>query len=498
MGQQRVRVLLVDDEKRFLETVSARIRLKGFEPVTASSGEEAIEAARRTDIQIAIIDYKMPGMDGVVTITKLKEIKPGMKTVLLTGYGDAKLKEAAEALDADYFEKGEMRSFWNFIRQFNPDAGMVVIAPPSGPDIAPHPPEDPGLRSAPGAPKPEELEMYAARQALEKRTTAADEDLSMFSGPRGQRLIGETPAVLDLKRNIRKVASLDCTVLVLGETGTGKELVAKAIHLFSPRRQGKFMAVNCSSFSEELLSNELFGHEKEAFTGAVHRKKGVIEAASGGTILLDEIGDTPLPMQVKLLRFLQEKIIIRVGGTDEIPVDVRVLAATNRSLDAIIHKGEFREDLYYRLNAFVLRVPPLRERREDIPLLCSYFLGKYRKEFGKDINRISDEVLSVFRDYPFPGNVRELENAIERAVIVCEGSELNKAHLPRRFKDARSEARPDKKELLTLAQVEERHIRKVLEATGGNKSEAARILGINRASLWRKLKQLNGQGTGSV
>jgi len=485
-NNQNPLILLVDDEKKFLDTVTEKIRLKGFNAVPAGSGEEAIKIARTTKIDMAIVDQKMPGMDGIATITKLKEIHPDIRTVLLTGFGDEKVREAAEALDSTYFEKDEMRNFWNFIRQFSSKTGMIIIKPPYGQENI----SDIEQRFL----KPEDVEIQAARQTLERLPllTSAYESNALYDS-RVHKLIGETPSILELKKNIQKVASLDCTVLIQGETGTGKELVARAIHMLSPRKDKKFMAVNCGSFNEELLSNELFGHEKEAFSGAISRKRGVFEAASGGTILLDEIGDTPLSMQVKLLRVLQEKTILRVGGTDEIPADVRVLAATNQSLKKKIEKGEFREDLYYRLNAFIINVPSLSGRREDIPLLCSYFLDKYRKEFGKEIKVISDEVLSIFMKYPFPGNVRELENAIERSVIMCEGDELRKEHLPERFQESRPTVELKKDEYLSLAEIEEQYILKITQATKGNKSEAARILGINRASLWRKLKEINAK-----
>jgi DNA-binding NtrC family response regulator len=480
-----INILLVDDEKKFLNSIAERIRLKGFDPLTALSGEEAIEIAKSKRIDIAIVDQKMPGIDGLTTITKLKEIRPAVKTVLLTGYGNEKIKEAAKALETAYFEKDEMRDFWDFIKNFSEKSGMIIIKPPFGEEYAATPPYQ-------GRFNFEELEMHAARQSLERQRFPFEMDTHPFYlDSRTQKLIGETPAILELKKNIRKVASLDCTVLILGETGTGKELVARAIHLLSPRNSRKFVAVNCGSFTEELLSNELFGHEKEAFTGAHQRKRGVFEAASGGTILLDEIGDTPLSMQVKLLRVLEEKTITRVGGTEEIPTDVRILAATNQNLKKKTDQGGFREDLYYRLDAFILRIPPLRDRKDDIPLLSSYLLDKYRKEYGKDIKRISDVVLSIFMNYSFPGNIRELENAIERAVIVCEEKELKKNHLPERFVQVKQPPEKDKEELLTLAEVEKKHIVRVLRSTKGNKSEAARVLGINRASLWRKLKEID-------
>ena len=485
-------ILLVDDEKKFLNSISERIRLKGFEPLLATSGKEALEIARKHKIHAAVVDLKMPDMDGMVTITKLKEIHPEIKTVLLTGFGDDKVKEAAEALDSLYIEKDKMGDFWAFIKQFNPENGMIIIKPPSNPEEAFTGVKKESLTPDPVSLKTEELEMYAARQTLERRLSLTDGDHSVISfGSRPHRLIGATPSMLELKKNIYKVASLDCTVLILGETGTGKELVARAIHTLSSRKEKKFMAINCGSFSEELLSNELFGHEKEAFTGAHNRKIGLLEATSGGTILLNEIGDTPLAMQVKLLRVLQEKHIIRMGGTEEIPVDVRVLAATNQSLKKKIDDGSFRQDLYYRLNAFVMRIPPLRDRREDIPLLSSYSLDKYRKEFAKDIKTISDEVLLIFMKYPFPGNVRELENAIERAVIMCEESDLKKEHLPQQFQDMKQSLSGEGKDFVTLAELEKKYILEVLRTTKGNKSETARILNINRASLWRKLKQFN-------
>ena len=494
MNNKNIKILLVDDEKKFLTTISERIRLKGFEPLSALSGEEALEIASSVKIDIAIVDYKMPGIDGLVTITKLKEKNPEMRTVLLTGFGDEKVKEASEALEAAYFEKDEMSGFWNFIKQFNSKSEMIIIRPPSKGEEATVEKMDIDLGTYEKGGQPEEIEMDAARQMLQKRQSMSDIDIShIYSATRTQKLIGENQSILQLKKDIRKVAYLDCTVLILGETGSGKELIARAIHLLSPRKDKKFMAVNCGSFSEELLSNELFGHEREAFTGATQRQMGVFEATSGGTILMDEIGDTPRSMQVKLLRILENKTIIRVGGTDEIPVDVRILAATNQSLNNKIDDGEFREDLFYRLNAFILRIPPLRERTDDIPLLSTYFLDKYRKEFGKEVKRISDEVQSILMAYSFPGNVRELENAIERSVIMCEGDELRKEHLPKRFVDVKQSIDFKRKNLISLAELEMQYILEVIKATKGNKSEAARILGINRASLWRKLKEFGNR-----
>jgi DNA-binding NtrC family response regulator len=485
-------ILLVDDEEKVTDSLTDRARLKGLEPLPARTGQEAIRIAKRKKIDIAIVDLKMPDMDGLVTIAKLKEIHPGIKTVLLTGFGDQKIKEAAEALDAAYFEKDEMRDLWDFIRQFGPNNGMIIFNPSLRPNGSAGAQEDDLFGSAQGAPKREEIEFHAVRQRQRRTHPLLDEHESGLPyDSQVHKLVGESPSILELKQKIQKVASLDCTVLIEGEAGSGKQLAARSIHMLSPRRKKMFMAVKCGSFDEELLSNELFGHEKEAFGGALSPKRGVFEVASGGTILLDEISDTPCSVQVKLLRVLQEKTVIRVGGTKEIPVDVRVLAATNRSLKKKINRGEFREDLHYTLNAFTIHVPSLRDRLDDISLLSSFFLEKYRKEFGKEVKRISDEVLSILLTYSFPGNVHELENAIEHGVIMCEGEELREEHLPRRFQNGKRFAELERREFVTLAELEKEYILKVLKATKGNKSEAARILRINRASLWRKLKQID-------
>ena len=457
-----LKILLVDDEEKFLNSLCERIRLRGHEPLTASSGQEAIARVKTTPVDLAIVDYRMPEMNGMVTITKIKEVQPHLKTVLLTGYGNAKLKEAAEAIDTGYFEKDNMPDFWRFIKQLTP-------APWTG--FA----DGPG-RSGPGEPR--------ARRVDDTRGTAV--------GPHPQRLhiVGQTPAIEEVKNNIAKVAALDCPVLILGENGTGKKLAAHTIHMHSQRCHQKFTPVNCAAFNEELLNNELFGHDIEDASGTLHSRMGVIEMSPHGTLLFEEIGDAPQSLQVKLVRLLEERTFYRMEGNQEIPVDVRVLASTNRNLTHEIETGKVRKDLCYALNTFVLRIKPLRERKDDIPLLCNYFLDSYRKEFGKDVKRISDEALDVLMAYPFPGNVRELESAIERAIIMCDDEVLKKEHFPKRIVQSWKPTRPSPDSFLSLAELEVKHILKVLEATSGNKSEAAKILGINRASLWRKLKNL--------
>ncbi|MDY6905951.1 MAG: response regulator [Thermodesulfobacteriota bacterium] len=472
MTDNKTVVLLVDDEPKFLASLSERIRLKGFVELTATSGEEALETARKTDIDIAIVDQKMPGMDGLTAITKLKELQPGIQTVLLTGYGNEKLREAARALDTGYFEKDEMRSFWAFIREFGEKNGRIVFNPRTG-------------NVELGAPVPEA-----------GGGTGTESPAFYAAPPPLQRLIGETREMRALKRHIRNVASLDCPVLILGEKGTGKELAARAIHWLSPRSEAPFIPVDAGAFNETLFNNELFGREASPETG--QGKKGVLETATGGTVLLKKIDGTRASTQQKLLQLLTENAILREGGIRPIPLDVRVIATAGMTLESASQSANLSADLYERLNAFLLRIPPLRERVDDIPLLANYFLDVYRKEFGKSIEAISDDAMAALSRYSYPGNVRELENAIEHAVILCEGQHLEKKHLPGRIKKRRgNDTSPEgsgassgeNKHFVTLAELEDRYIMEVMYATGGNKSEAARILGINRASLWRKLKK---------
>lgn len=333
------------------------------------------------------------------------------------------------------------------------------------------------------------------QKALEK-SLLQQELLELRHVLRGQQampmLIGKSTKMQALKREIARVAPLDCTVLIQGETGTGKEMVAKMLHRLSLRSGKRFLAVNAGAFNAELLANELFGHEQGAYTGAQRTKAGVFEATHQGTLLLDEIGEMPLGMQVQLLRVLQERTVVRVGGTEEIPVDVRLLAATHRDIEREVERGRFRQDLFYRLNVFTLRLPALRERVDDIPLFCHYFLDKFAASFKKDITGMEDEVLGALMAHPFPGNVRELENLIERAVVLCDGPTIQLRHLPQEFHNApvmSPHAAQTDEGLLPLAEVERRHILAVLKSVQENKGQAARILGIDRATLWRKLQR---------
>ncbi len=480
--EERARnVLLVDDEENFLRSISKRIKLMGFKPLKAANGGEAVEIAKKNVVDLAIVDLKMPDMDGLVTITKLKEIQPGIKTILLTGHGNEKIKQATEALDTAYFQKDDMGGLWSFLKGLDTRAGIIVINPPASPDRA-------GAETATRADEiaPENMDRSETRERALNAYEASDE----YYHPEGHRLIGETPRMQDLKKNIARVAVLDCTVLIRGERGTGKELVARTVHDLSPRRRNRFLAIDCGSFSQELLSSELFGQEQGGSPRSMPAKQGVFEAVSGGSMLLDEIGDTPNRMQAQLLRVLLEKTIVRAGGTEKRPVDVRIMAATSQSLSEKVAEKEFREDLYDQLNGFELHVPPLRERRDDIPPLCSYFIDRFRKEYEKRVESVSEEVMSIFMAYPFPNNVRELENIIERAVILADGLTIEREHLPERLRGVEHSKSKPRREFMSLAELEAQYIMEVLEATGGKKSKAGEVLGISRGALWRKLKRL--------
>jgi transcriptional regulator with PAS, ATPase and Fis domain len=289
-------------------------------------------------------------------------------------------------------------------------------------------------------------------------------------------------------RLVEKVAPLDCNVLIQGESGTGKEMVAKALHEKSPRHQKPYVSFNCGGFAEELITNELFGHEKGACTGATGTKLGLLEAAHEGSIFLDEIGEMPMSMQVKLLRFVEERTLFRVGGSKPLPVNVRLIAASNRDLKEMVKHQSFREDLFYRLNVVLIPLPPLRARKDDIPLLTHHFLQKYSRAFCKEVNRVSPEVLEILSQYPFPGNVRELENIMERAVALTDEPEISIRDLPSDLREL-SMVSLDLPENVTLEEKEKTYIREVLLKTRHRKTLAAEILGIPRTTLWRKMKQ---------
>jgi two-component system response regulator AtoC len=486
MTNKAQKILLVDDEEKFLNSIAERLKLLGFDPLKASSGRQALELAKNNRIDMAIVDLKMPDMDGLVTITKLKEIYSDLRSVLLTGHGNEKIKQATEALKADYFEKDQMEAFWNFIKRSNKSGNTIVIRPPSESITS-----DTGRNDPPDVFRPGKIEIMSDHNSIENVLAfpATDQKKDHITSSGQFRMIGETPAMQELRKNIERLAALDCTAIIRGETGTGKELAARLIHNSSTRKNSRFVAINCGCFSSDLLIEELVGHGSVSPPGAAQASATTTAPESGGTILLDQIEDMSSKMQLSMLKILDRKKISRQDGGHDFPLDVRILAASRYDLGKLVEEGKFKDELYYRLNVLDLFIPPLRERRDDIPPLCGYFVHKFAKEFERAVEYFSEEVISSFMSYDFPGNVRELEHIIERAVILADGNSIEFKHLPRRFHQADSPPLDATKTFMTLAEMQKKYILEVLEATGGNKSKTTELLGISRAALWRKLKQ---------
>ncbi|MCP4637218.1 MAG: sigma-54-dependent Fis family transcriptional regulator [Methyloversatilis sp.] len=445
-------VLLVDDEAVAREGLATALRRDGLEVTTADNGEAALALLRQHDYEVLLTDVKMPGMDGLELLRRAREAWPAMEVLVVTGF--ATTESAVEAMRAG--------AFYYVSKPFR--LGEVRKLVREAADKA-------QLRA----------ENQRLRQLVEH---AADERI--ITRDEGMR------AILDIARG---VAPTDCNVLIVGETGTGKELLARHVHAHSRRASGPFVAVNCGALNEELLANELFGHEKGAYTGAAQARGGLVEAAQGGTLFLDEVTEMSASMQVKLLRLLQEREYLRVGGTEPVRADVRFLAATNREPRAAVEAGQFRQDIYFRLNVVTLQLPPLRERRDDIPLLAQQFVRRAAQAMGKAVTAIAPPAMQKLCGYDFPGNVRELENIIERGVALAGGTMLGEEDLPPGL-GARggAGARGGSGEVRTLEAVERGHILDVLAGVGGNRALAARLLGIDRVSLWRKLRRYEEQG----
>ena len=401
MTTTTLKILLVDDEEKFLNSIAERLRLLGFDPLKASNGRQALELAKNTRIDWAIVDLRMPDMDGLATISKLKEIYPELRTVLLTGHGSEKIKQATEALNADYFEKDQMDAFWNFVKRSNQSGNTIVIRPPSATPAA-------GSNDQEDFYNPGTLEIMSDdKSSTNMPAPSVSDRKNNQTSPTGRlRMIGETLAMQELRRDIDRVAALDCTVIIRGETGTGKELTARIIHNSSARKNSRFVAINCGCFSNDLLIEELIGRGNDTPPGVSQTSATITEPDSGGTILIDQIEDMSPKMQLSMLKIIDSKKISLHDGVNDFPFDVRILASSRYDLSKLVEEGKFRDELYYRLNVLELLVPPLRERRDDIPPLCSYFIHKFTKEFEKAVESISDEVISNFLSYDFPGNVR--------------------------------------------------------------------------------------------
>jgi DNA-binding NtrC family response regulator len=441
--RKKTKILVVDDESIVRESLHDWLDSVGYNVLIAESGEEALPIIKQKKIKIMLTDLFMPGMDGIELMKKAREIDPSISSVIITAHGTIQtaitaIKEGAY----DYIEK-----------PFCPEKVELLIK-----NLVDH------------------QNLIDENISLRKKI----EDRFHFEG-----IIAKSPKMLNIFELIKTVAPTTATVLIIGETGTGKEIIARAIHHQSKRKNKPFIATSCAALPESLLESELFGHEKGSFTGAMERKKGKFEAADKGTLFLDEIGEINANTQIHLLRALEEKKITRVGGNEEIDVDVRFISATNRNLRSMVKQGPFREDLYYRLNVVTIELPLLKDRREDILPLADHFLKKYTEENNKKIKNFSPEVIEFMLNYSWPGNVRELENMIERGVILAKKDAITLAELPQNI------IHPIPVEGKTIEAMTKNHIMSVLEETKGNISKTAEILGIRRTTLYNKLKKYN-------
>lgn len=449
--KEKGRILVADDEGSHRIMLRAVLQEEGYEVAEASDGTGAIRAVEQEPFDLILLDIRMPGMDGIEALMDIRKVSPYVPVLMMTAY--ASVKTAVEALKAGAFEY--------LIKPLDIDELKVLIE--------------------------KALEHYHLREenlALKERLG----DRFDFS-----KMIGKSSKMVELFDLLAQVAPTDATVMILGESGTGKELVANALHHNSPRASQPFIKVSCAALPETLLESELFGHEKGAFTGAVARREGRFWVAHRGSIFLDEVGEMNPTTQTKLLRILQEKEFEPLGSTRTLKVDVRVIAATHKDLEKEVREGRFREDLFYRLNVVPVSIPPLRERKEDLPSLAVHFLSLYREKNKKEVKEISPKAMDLLIRYDWPGNIRELENCIERAVIVARGEMISPADLPSLIQ-ALSRGKDENQGILfpsgiSLQDAEKALILKTLEDTGGNRSRAADILGINRRTLQIKLKE---------
>lgn len=446
---ESLRIVVVDDEPAQRELIGGFLTKQGHEVFAAGSGAEALAHARDRQVDLVLSDCRMPGMSGPDLLQKIKAVNPEIPLILMTAYGT--VETAVQAMKdgaADYLTKPLD------LEELLVRVGRVT--------------EQARLKS-----EVRELQ----RQLVERH--------------RLEGIIGESGRMQEVLALVTRVAPSDATVLIRGESGIGKELIARAIHFNSRRAAGPLVSLNCAALPEQLLESELFGHERGAFTGAVAQRKGRFEQADGGTIFLDEIGDLSPTLQVKLLRVLQERAFERVGGNKTLSVDVRVLAATHRDLEQAMRDGTFREDLYFRLNVVTIQIPPLRDRREDIPLLLDHFLRKFAEKNRRDVTGLTAAARDAFLKYDYPGNIRELENLVERAVLLCRGRVIDLEDLPAAVRPGeRSTDQPQSQRLPDiLGQIERQTIRDALERCGGVQTQAAETLGISERVLRYKMKK---------
>ena len=444
---RQANILVIDDEETMRDSCQQTLSRNGNRVAVAEDGSKGLAMLKRESFDVVILDLKMPGLSGMEVLKKIKENDPEAIVIVITGY--ATVESAVEAMK---------RGAYDFIpKPFTPDSLRMIV-----------------------------------KRALEKRELALENvllrgELKAGFGP--EVIVGQSESMKKVEELVQKVGPTHTTVLISGESGTGKELVARAIHRHSARRDKPFVVVDCGSLVENLFESELFGHVKGSFTGATATKYGRFELANGGTLFFDEIGNISINIQTKLLRVLQEREITKVGSSQVIKVDVRIVAATNKDLQKAVKAGTFREDLFYRLSVVPIALPVLRERRDDIPLLANHFLAKYNKKRGKNIRAISNRAMEALIEYSWPGNVRELENAIERAVVLAENEVIKPSDLLYYGLTVETVSKSDTHEVQRLVDVEREHIAKTLKMFNGHRGEAAKSLGIDRKTLRLKLKK---------
>jgi DNA-binding NtrC family response regulator len=439
------RVLIVEDEDLMRELLTKILARENYRIFDASSGEEALSLLQDQTFDLVLTDLRLKAMNGLQLLSEVRTLDPEMVVIVMTAY--ASVETAVEAM-----RKG---AYDYITKPFINDEIRVML-----------------------------------RRALDQRHLSRENrhlKRELRERYRFESIVGNSEAMEKVYRLIEKMSAISSNVLISGETGTGKELVARAIHYNSERSDRPFVAVNCGALTETLLESELFGHVKGAFTGAIANKEGFFRKADKGTLFLDELSEVSHALQIKLLRAIQEREVIPVGGREPLKFDVRLIAATNKKLEDEVEKGTFREDLFYRINVITVPLPPLRERKEDIPLLVSYFVQKYAQRLGRLSIKMSREAMQVLVNYDWPGNVRELENMIERAVALCEADLIETTDLPEKLTQVKIAIRDLDEYEITLDAMEEQHIKKVLQKVGGDKVKASQILGINLSTLYRKL-----------
>lgn len=447
--------MVVDDELIVREALAAWLEKEGASVDRAETGEQALELLDKDFYDILFVDIKMPGMSGFDLLKRVREKFPTTVVVIITAYGTVEHAVQAMKLGANDF----------LVKPFDPEGLGLLVA-----------------------------KLMEHKRLLEERQYLEGQLTRCWGGP--EEIIGQSPAMIELFDTVSEMAASESSVLILGETGTGKELVARAIHANSDRIGGPFVPINCGAIPESLLESEIFGHEKGSFTGASRPKKGLIEVASGGTLFLDEVGEISPKMQIDLLRVLQERTFYRVGAVKPLTADFRLISATHRDLTAEIARGTFRQDFFYRINVITLRVPPLRERREDIPLLVNHFLQRFAKETNKDVDSVSSEAMYILESYDWPGNIRELENAIERAVVTSK----KRVVTPEAFAHLNPQAvcSPPVNGPRSLADAERAHITRILEEEEWNVTRAAKTLEVDRSTLYKKMKKYGLERTAPV